>query len=68
MTAKNKFVGLYQKDTGYINDTIMNRKEIEHNEEACREARMAIQETWDVVGGKWKLILIAILKDGKLIF
>lgn len=39
-----------------------------HNEAACRESRMAIQDTLDAVGGKWKLVLIAMLRDGKLRF
>ncbi len=34
-------------------------------DEACIKARLAIQDTLDMVGGKWKLILISILRDGK---
>jgi DNA-binding HxlR family transcriptional regulator len=34
----------------------------------CEKARLAIQDTLDVVGGKWKLILISILRNGKLRF
>jgi len=33
--------------------------------ESCQKARLAIQDTLDVVGGKWKLVLISILRNGK---
>ena len=36
--------------------------------EKCRKAEMAIRDTLDVVGGKWKLILISILREGPLRF
>lgn len=36
--------------------------------EQCRKAEMAIRDTLDVVGGKWKLILISILREGPLRF
>jgi len=32
-----------------------------YSETSCKQAKMAIQDTLDVVGGKWKLILISIL-------
>lgn len=36
--------------------------------EKCRKAEIAIRDTLDVVGGKWKLILISILREGPLRF
>lgn len=36
-----------------------------HNHESCKKAKLAIQDTLDVVGGKWKLVLISILINGK---
>lgn len=35
---------------------------------SCQGARLAIRDTLDVVGGKWKLILLSILRDGKMRF
>ena len=35
-----------------------------HSAESCSRARLAIQDTLDVVGGKWKLVIISILRDG----
>ena len=37
----------------------------EHTPESCSKSRMAIQDTLDVVGGKWKLVLISVLRSGK---
>ena len=43
----------------------MNIKDKNHNDNSCKIARMAIQDTLDIVGGKWKLVLISILRNGK---
>ena len=37
----------------------------EHTVESCAKAKMAISDTLDVVGGKWKLVLISVLRSGK---
>lgn len=36
--------------------------------EKCRKAQLAITDTLVVVGGKWKLIVLIILKDRKMRF
>lgn len=36
-----------------------------HTIESCTRARLAIRDTLDVVGGKWKLVLISVLRSGK---
>ncbi len=36
-----------------------------HTVESCRRANMAIRDTLDIVGGKWKLVLISALRSGK---
>lgn len=43
----------------------MKNKVRNHNDESCRIARLAIQDTLDIVGGKWKLVLISVLRSGK---
>lgn len=35
-----------------------------HTVESCAKAKLAIRDTLDVVGGKWKLVLISILRSG----
>lgn len=36
-----------------------------HTAESCKKSRLAIRDTLDVVGGKWKLVLLTILTTGK---
>ncbi len=35
-----------------------------HTVESCRKANLAIRDTLDIVGGKWKLVLISVLRSG----
>jgi len=37
----------------------------EHTVESCSKAKLAIRDTLDVVGGKWKLVLITVLRSGR---
>ncbi|PIF45380.1 DNA-binding HxlR family transcriptional regulator [Chryseobacterium sp. 52] len=43
----------------------MEETAIKHTDGSCKQAKLAIQDTLDVVGGKWKLVLIFVLRDGK---
>lgn len=36
-----------------------------HTKETCQKSMLAVRDTLDVVGGKWKLVLITILHTGK---
>lgn len=36
-----------------------------HTKESCQKSILAIRDTLDVVGGKWKLILLTILMSGR---
>lgn len=36
-----------------------------HTAESCSKARLAIRDTLDIVGGKWKLVLISVLRSGR---
>lgn len=44
--------------------SVMMIKPSTHTESDCKLAKLAIQDTLDVVGGKWKLVLISILRNG----
>lgn len=36
-----------------------------HTKETCAKAKLAIRDTLDIVGGKWKLVLVSVLQSGK---
>ncbi|MES3017978.1 MAG: helix-turn-helix domain-containing protein [Bacteroidota bacterium] len=38
---------------------------VKHTVESCSKAKLAIRDTMDVVGGKWKLVLITVLQSGR---
>ncbi|AYM99277.1 winged helix-turn-helix transcriptional regulator [Chryseobacterium sp. 3008163] len=38
---------------------------MKHEGGSCFKAKLAIRDTLDVVGGKWKLVLISVLFNGK---
>ncbi len=44
---------------------IMKNYCTDRNSSDCVKAQMAIHDALDVVGGKWKLVLISILRHGK---
>jgi DNA-binding HxlR family transcriptional regulator len=52
------------KDTGYMNDTIEKPREME----TCQKNCLAIRDTLDLVGGKWKLPITYALSRGPLRF
>ncbi len=41
---------------------------MKYTSESCQQAQRAIRDTLDIVGGKWKLVLIAILRDKTMRF
>ncbi|RSC93475.1 winged helix-turn-helix transcriptional regulator [Tenacibaculum singaporense] len=46
----------------------MKNKGSEHNKDECKKARMAVKDTLDILGGKWKLVIISMLRFGKMRF
>jgi DNA-binding HxlR family transcriptional regulator len=46
----------------------MNSTKIIHEPQKCSRAKLAIQDTLDIIGGKWKLVLIVSLQNGPLGF
>jgi len=46
----------------------MKNKGSEHNKDECKKARMAVKDTLDILGGKWKLVIISVLRFGKMRF
>lgn len=43
----------------------MEKEKIVMEEQTCKHTLTSIRDTLDVVGGKWKLILLFVLFDGK---
>lgn len=37
---------------------------LNHNEDSCRQNRRAVQDTLDVIGGKWKVLILLTLREG----
>jgi DNA-binding HxlR family transcriptional regulator len=66
-----KFVTRYKKDTGYKKNTglkfliMIKMYACKLDPETCAKKRLAIQDTLDLVGGKWKLVLLTVLRGGK---
>ena len=59
----------YIKDTTY-KDIRMNKDRClkPATDDECRIALLTLKDTLDIVGGKWKLVLISILRGGKFKF
>lgn len=36
-----------------------------HSKDTCQKSMLAVRDTLDIVGGKWKLVLLVILMTGK---
>ena len=54
------------KETGYLEETIMNIKENDNPGEAnCAAYSMAVRDTMDMLSGKWKIQIIGTLCFGK---
>lgn len=58
------FVINYRKDTGYQNNTPM----LICPGPAAKSSHQAVRDTLDVVSGKWKLIILAVLLERKYRF
>jgi DNA-binding HxlR family transcriptional regulator len=41
---------------------------VDHTYPECRNAHQAVRDTLDVVGGKWKLVILAVLRERKYRF
>jgi len=40
-------------------------KDTDHSKTACQQSMLAVRDTLDIVGGKWKLVILIILRTGK---
>jgi len=41
---------------------------VDHTHAKCRGAHQAVRDTLDVVGGKWKLVILSVLRERKYRF
>lgn len=55
------FVTSYKKDI----DMPPKKQQCKIDDATCSKTKLAIQDTLDVVGGKWKLVILSILRGGK---
>jgi len=64
------FVVRYSQDTSNLKDIMPSKNQclIPATDQECKVAQLTLQDTLEVVGGKWKLVLISILRGGKLKF
>ncbi|WP_233789141.1 hypothetical protein [Sphingobacterium sp. HMA12] len=59
-----KIISKFYRFYGFIDNTVFPTI-FKNSEEACIKAKLALQETLDLVEGKWKLVLMSILTHGK---
>ena len=64
MLYLSAFVTNYKKNSGYQKDSEMNK----FGEQPCKARHRALQDTLEVLNGKWKLVIIATLLERKMRF
>lgn len=53
----------YLMVSGYKKESM--EEVMQHTDDTCRSGRMAVKDALDIIGGKWKLLIITILMSGK---